>query len=244
MLTAIIIDNELNSQEYLKNLIDKYFSSQIHIFGIVSTIAEGVKLIKSLNPDIIFLDIEMSEENEFKFFEYFNGEGNFEAVFTTAHKKYATSAIKNDAFDFLIKPIDKIDLLSLIKKYEKKIQERKKNNSSVFDFKNNNLPKIPLPTLYGIKYIDEYMFLYAKADGSYSEINTIDGKTITLSKSLKEFEAMTNNYNFFRVHKSYIINLLHVSELIKKDEYFILLKNNIKIPLSIRRKDEFMSKIS
>ena len=88
------------------------------------------------------------------------------------------------------------------------------------------------------------MFLYAKANGSYSEMNTIDGRTITLSKSLKEFEEMTTNYNFFRSHKSYIINLSHVSELIKKDEYFILLKNNIKIPLSIRRKDEFMSKIS
>jgi len=244
MLTGVIIDDELNSREYLRNLIDRYFSSQIHIFGIASNITEGVELIKSYNPDIVFLDVEMPGEDGFKLFEYFNNDSNFDVVFTTAHKKYAINAIKNDAFDYLLKPIDKIDILSFIKKYEKKILERKKNNTTVFDYGTNNLPKIPLSTLYGIKYIEEYMFLYAKANGSYSEINTIDGRTITLSKSLKEFEEMTSNYNFFRSHKSYIINLSHVSELIKKDEYFILLKNNIKIPLSIRRKDEFMSKIS
>lgn len=243
MLTGVIIDDELNSREYLKNLIDRYFSSQIHIFGIASNITEGVGLIKSFNPEIVFLDIEMPGEDGFKLFEYFNNDSNFDVVFTTAHKKYAINAIKNDAFDYLLKPIDKIDILTFIKKYEKKILERKKNNTVVFDHGTNNLPKIPLSTLYGIKYIEEYMFLYAKANGSYSEINTIDGRTITLSKSLKEFEEMTSNYNFFRSHKSYIINLSHVSELIKKDEYFILLKNNIKIPLSIRRKDEFMSKI-
>lgn len=244
MITAVIIDDEFNSRDYLKNLIERYFNNQIHIFDIAPNISEGVDLINIYHPDIVFLDIEMPEENGFKLFEYYKEGISFEVVFTTAHKQYAINAIKNDAFDYLLKPIDRIDLLSVINKYEKKLLERRNNNSVMYVNGHDNLPKIALSTLYGVKYIEKYLFLYAKADGSYSEIHTIDGRKFTLSKSLKEFEEMTKDFGFFRTHKSYVVNLSHVSELLKKDEYFVLLKNNLKIPLSIRRKDEFLSKIS
>lgn len=244
MITAIIIDDEINSREYLQNLIERFFSTQIHVFDVAANLTRGVELIRSFNPDLVFLDIEMPEGNGFKLFDHFNGDENFKVVFTTAYKDYAINAIKNNAFDYLLKPVDKMDILEVIRKFEKENKLRSKHKTDLFSVNQDGLPKIPLSTLYGIKYIEHNLFLYARAEGSYSEIHTIDGQAITISKSLKEFEEMTSHLNFFRSHKSYMVNLAYVSELIKKDEFMIVLKNNIKIPLSIRRKDEFLSKIS
>jgi len=244
MITVVIIDDEFNSRDYLKNLIEKCFNNQIHIFGSAQNVRQGVELINLYNPDIVFLDIEMPEEKGFKLFDNFDNI-NFEVVFTTAHKQYALNAIKNNAFDYLLKPIDKLDIIEILKKYEKKTQEKNKSSAPLWiNNSQNGMPKIPLETLYGIKYLEPFNFLYAKADGSYCKIHTIDGKVDLISKSLKEFEQLTEGYNFFRTHKSYVINLDYVSEFIKKDVCHILLKNNTPIPLSVRRKNEFLSKIS
>lgn len=244
MITVIIIDDEINSREYLQNLIERFFSTQLHVFDVAENLTRGVELIRSFKPDIVFLDIEMPEANGFKLFDHFNGEEQFRVVFTTAYKDYAINAIKNNAFDYLLKPVDKMDILDVIRKFEREQQGKQKQNTEVLGFKHENMPKIALATLYGIKYIEHHLFLYARAEGSYSEIHTIDGQAYTISKSLKEFEEMTSHLNYFRSHKSYLVNLAHVSELIKKDEFMIVLKNNTKIPLSIRRKDEFLSKIT
>lgn len=244
MLLAVIIDDEKNSSEYLKNIIERYFNSHIHITGIADNIAEGVSLIRNTNPDIVFLDIEMPNENGFKLFDYFNGDAKFEVVFTTAHEEYAIKAIKNNAFDYLLKPVDKIDILSLLKKYELRKAEKQKNAINLFNIRKGDSRKITLTTQYGSVFIEECIFLYAKAAGSYCEINTIDGRSIVISKPLGDFEEMTKEFNFFRTHKSYIINLDHISELIKKDEYMIVLKNGLRIPLSVRKRDEFIGKIS
>ena len=243
MFTAIIIDDEQNSSEFLNNLLKRYFSSTFHVYGTAVGVAEGVELIHQYNPDIVFLDIEMPHENGFKLFEYFNGDYTFEVVFTTAHEEYAIKAIKNEAFDYLLKPVDQTDVLSLIKRLEKKQKEKTNNDLSIFTVNKNNSRKIPLPSQYGTFYMDESFFLYAKAAGAYCEINLIDGRKVILSKSLGDFEEMTTDFNFFRTHKSYIINLDYVGELVKKDGYQIIMKNNFTIPLSTRRRDEFITKI-
>ena len=244
MLTAIIIDDEKNSSEFLNNLLNKYFSSTFHVYGTAASVAEGVELINQYNPDVVFLDIEMPQENGFKLFEYFNRNYTFEVVFTTAHEEYAIKAIKNEAFDYLLKPVDKIDLLSLIKRLEQRRKNRKSNDLAIFTVNKNNSRKIPLTSQSGTFYMDESFFLYAKAAGTYCEINLIDGRKVMLSKTLGDFENMTTEYNFFRTHKSYIINLDYVGELVKKEGFQIIMKNNVMIPLSVRRRDEFIAKIS
>jgi two-component system LytT family response regulator len=141
MLTAIIIDDEKNSSEYLNNLLTRYFVSQIHVCDTASNIQDGVELIRLNNPDIVFLDIEMPNENGFKLFDYFNGDASFEVVFTTAHEEYAIKAIKNNAFDYLLKPVDKMDIMSLLKKYESKKTEKRKAEISLFNIKKGDSKK-------------------------------------------------------------------------------------------------------
>lgn len=240
MYTSIIVDDELNARKFLSNLIDKEFPNQIHVLELASSVDEAVSLIKKLHPDLVFLDVEMPNELGFDLYKKMGNCINFNVIITTAFKQYALTAIKEGAFDYLLKPIDKMDMMSLLKKLDKK----KLNQTNQFLSQNysENLPKLGFTTQYGIKYIELYNIIYASADGSYTEIHTIDGKTIITTKSLKDFETTTVEHNFFRCHKSYVINMAYVTELIKKDEFLIVLKNNIKIPLSVRKRDEFQSR--
>ncbi len=240
MYTAIIVDDEPNACKFLNNLIRQHFSSQIHVIDMASNVTDAVKMIKTFHPDLVFLDIEMPDESGFDIYKYLGEVKHLEVVITTAHKEYALTAIKKGAFEYLLKPINVVDLMSLLKKMDKK-----KLGNSVLNFAQNyseNLPKLSFNTHYGIKFLELYSIVYANAAGSYTEIHTIDDKLITVTKSLKEFEELTAAHNFFRCHKTYVINLAYVTELIKNNEYLIVMKNNTRIPLSIRKRDEFQSR--
>lgn len=200
-------------------------------------VKEAGKMIQTHHPDLLFLDIEMPDESGFNIYNHLDDQNHIDVIITTAHKEYALSAIKKGAFDYLLKPIDQIDLMSLLKKLDKKNYSNIKLNLA--NNYSENLPKLSFNTHYGINFLELYTIVYANASGSYTEIHTIDGKVITVTKSLKEFEELTEEHHFFRCHKSYVINLAYVSELIKNNEYVIVMKNNTRIPLSIRKRDEF-----
>ena len=200
-------------------------------------VKEAGKMVQRYHPDLLFLDIEMPDESGFNIYHHLDDQSHIDVIITTAHKEYALSAIKKGAFDYLLKPIDQIDLMSLLKKLDKKNYANMKLNLA--NNYSENLPKLSFNTHYGINFLELYTIVYANASGSYTEIHTIDGKVITVTKSLKEFEELTAEHHFFRCHKSYVINLAYVSELIKNNEYVIVMKNNTRIPLSIRKRDEF-----
>ncbi|MDD2618154.1 MAG: LytTR family DNA-binding domain-containing protein [Bacteroidales bacterium] len=130
--------------------------------------------------------------------------------------------------------------MSLLKKLDKK--KLSNNQINIAQNYSENLPKLSFNTHYGVKFLELYSIVYANAAGSYTEIHTIDGKVTTVTKSLKEFEELTSAHQFFRCHKTYVVNLAYVSELIKNNEYLIVMKNNVRIPLSIRKRDEFQSR--
>jgi len=122
MYTAIIIDDEQNARKFLFNLIQQNFSNQIHVIDMAATVSEAVQKIQTFHPDLIFLDIEMSNESGFDVYNYFGDDLKFDVIITTAFKEYAIAALKKGAFDYLLKPIDHLDLMSLIKKLDKKNQ--------------------------------------------------------------------------------------------------------------------------
>ena len=117
MITAIIIDDEKNAREFLNKLINRYFEKTIFVLQKCDSVKTGVDAIKHHNPDIVFLDIQIPEENGFELFKYFDNI-NFEIIFTTAYKDYAIDAIRHSALDYLLKPINYIDLVSSIKRFE------------------------------------------------------------------------------------------------------------------------------
>ena len=244
MLTAVVIDCDCSSRFALKKLIGDFFRAKIHIISLTSTLEEGIKIIQSYNPSVVFIDVELHDENWMQLFDLFKEGVSFEIVITTSNQQYAISAIHHDVFGYLIKPIDKVDVDLVLSRYEKKIREKNGVVQNLPLYPGYNYSIIALTTQTGIIFLEEFLFVYAKASGSYCEIYTLDNRIITLSKTLKEFECIANNNNFIRVHKSFVVNVRYVSELIKDDEYSIVLKNKVKIPLSIRRKENFLNRMT
>lgn len=208
------------------------------------SVKDGVCAINKFNPELVFLDIEMPVENGFKLFEYFD-KVTFEVVFLTAYKNYAINAIKYSAFDYLLKPLDYIELGEAVKRYEKKRKENNYNNRVQTLMSNLNAgadiqAKIALPTMTG--YVMEKInhIMYCEADENYTKIYTVNGQTVLVSRTLKTVEELLPPEYFFRIHKSFLVNLNYVKSFDRSEGHRILLENGTLIDVATRRIDEFL----
>jgi two-component system LytT family response regulator len=238
MLRCIIIEDEQNAREYLEHLIERYFSSKIVVLAACPSISEGVEAIKKFQPDLVFLDIQMPNERGFKLFDYFDTI-KFEVIFTTAHKEFAIEAIQHSAQDYLLKPIGQLDLAEAIKRLEKK-NERKNISSDVgriiehYNADPFNFGKIALVTEKGFILEKIGNILFAEAQGNYTKIYTFDNRTLLVCKTLRIIEEMLPQKSFFRIHKSYVVNLNYLTKYDKSIGLFVELINGTKLPVSVR----------
>jgi len=247
MITAIIIDDEQNAREFLYKLINRFFLKKIVVLETCDSVSTGVQAINRHNPDLVFLDIQMPNENGFGLFKHFD-KVNFEVIFTTAYKDYAIDAIRHSALDYLLKPINYIDLLSTIKRFEQsknpmsqqeKISMLLENLSS----DNNSFNKIALPTQNGYELIKLNSILYCQSDSNYCKIVCLDKSSFLIAKTLKYVEKLLKSDLFIRIHKSYLVNLNYVVKYEKGDELKVTLTNNEQLPVSIRKKEQFLNAI-
>ena len=242
--TSIIIDDERKSRETLQKIIERYFSEKIRIVHLASNVQEGVMAINKYNPKLVFLDIEMPGENGFKLFDYFTYY-NFEVIFTTAYKQYAIDAIKYSALDYLLKPINYIDLKEVLKRLEEK-KEKLTPNAQIETFLANmnansaEFNKIALPTIDGYELERVNNIVYCQAEENYTKIITNRDDVIMVAKTLKNIETLLPEKMFFRIHKSYLVNLNYIKSYSKVQGYKITLENGIKLDVATRRNDEFL----
>jgi two-component system LytT family response regulator len=245
MITCIIIDDENKAREAFEKIALRYLSDKIKILYSASSIKEGVHAIHKYNPQIVFLDIEMPEENGFKLFEYFDTV-RFEVVFLTAFQNYAINAIKYAAFDYILKPLNFIDLRDVILRYEKKqsvqdstsrVQTLLSNLSTGGDINS----KVALPTLSGFKMEKISHIVYCEANENYTKIYTAQGEMILVSKTLKFVEDLLPPEYFFRIHKSFLVNLNYIKEYDRTEGHRIKLENGTVLDVATRRIDEFVS---
>ena len=168
---------------------------------------------------------------------------NFPVVITTAYNQYALKAIKNEALDYLLKPIDTDDLedtIAKIKKFNNKNFSVEKLEMAMLNFNSRSIHKrITLNTDGKLLFLESDEILYAESDGNYSTIFLTDGQKIVLTKKLKEVNELLPSDSFFRIHNSYIINLNKIKEFLKTDGY-VVLKSNHKIPVSRQKKSDFL----
>jgi len=247
MTTAIIIDDELNASEFLSKLIKRYFSKKIIVVDRCSSIKEAIKAINYHKPELVFLDIQMPEENGFELFKYFDTI-NFQVIFTTAYKNFAIDAIRYSALDYLLKPINYIDLLSALRRFEKrkKLLDQKDKFELLLEnlsTDNSSFNKIALPTQTGYELIKLNSILYCKSDSNYCIVYCVDGKEYLISKTLKYVEELIIEDYFIRTHKSYLVNLNYVVKYDKGDELKITLSNGEQVPVSVRKKEQFLHAI-
>jgi two-component system LytT family response regulator len=238
-MNCILVEDDPDCVKLLSGIL-KTYCPQVQITGVAHSIADAVKLINSASPDVVFLDIEIHNELGFDLFSYFSSP-TFEVVFTTAHEKYALKAIKSSCYDFLLKPVNIREVVSVVSKLENERQNRSEKNLDVLldNLKSgDNIKKIAIPSVEGYSFIDVNEIISLEADGKYTKITSVDLKSTSI-KNIGEFEELLNSEHFFRTHKSWIINLKHVKKYIKNDSQ-VLLSNDTLADVSFRKKDAFL----
>ncbi len=241
-LKAIIVDDEKSSRITLRNMLTD-FCVNVEVLAEASSVIEAVKEINRLLPDIVFLDIEMPEQNGFKLLEYFH-EINFEIIFTTAYDQYAVKAFRLSAIDYLLKPIDLEELREALQKVaeKKRFEQSQQKISALKENLNNVLKKLALPTGEGFIFVEISSILRCEASGNYSQFYFIDGSKILVSKTLKTFEEILDDFNFFRINRSNIINLSHIKKYGRQKNATITMTDGNVLTLSERRKDDFLKR--
>lgn len=247
MPKAIIVEDELHSRQFLKNLVTEY-CPELNLVALASDVEEGVAAIKEHKPDIVFLDIEMQTGTGFDLLLQFPAP-EFEVIFTTAYDHYAIKAIKFSAIDYLLKPIEIEELQQAVKKITDK--KATSGNQEALQMLLKNLqapakedPSITLATSEGLEFIPLQQIIRIEASGPYSYFFLKNNKKIMVSRNLKEYEVMLSDHGFFRAHNSHIINIREVKRMVKTDGGYAVMSDDSKISISPKKKDEFMQQMS
>lgn len=246
MITAVIIDDELNNRGFLKGLVDEY-CPDVKLQGEANSVETGLSLINRVNPELVFLDVELGDGNAFDLLAQLP-EKKFNVIFTTAFDHYAFRAIKFSAIDYLLKPINSIELKAAVEKIKLQNTSTLLNNMKMlmtnFSSATGKAEKIALPTFDGHIFIKLDDIIRFEAESNYTYVFTADGNKITVSKTLKDFEDFIDPNKFVRIHNSHIINLLHVKRYIKGRGGSVIMDDGSKAMVSKRKKEEFLHKMN
>jgi two-component system, LytTR family, response regulator len=238
-LALIIEDDPLNAS-ILQDLLSDHFPD-IRVAGLAASLNEARILLKCLNIELLFLDIELPDGKGFDLLSEMP-EVHFEVIVTTSHSNYALDAIRHSALDFIVKPVMLADLGNAIERFMKKAELSKSSRPN----DNHHIPhsrKLPLPTLEGFVFVDFEDIVHAEADRSYSIFSLKNQSKIMVSKPLGDFEKRLLNQNFIRVHNSHIINLEQVSQYVRGEGGHVVMSTGLTVPVSRSRKDEFLKAI-
>lgn len=240
MLKAIIIDDEPDCVKLL-SLQLKMYCPQIQVIKECTDSEEGLIKIKELNPDIVFLDIEMPVMNGFQLLEKI-GQINFSLVFVTAYDQFAVKAFRYSALDYLLKPIDGKDLKAAVEKAQLRQWPQEQQLSLLKNQLQGNgtaLPnKIALPYQNGVTFAEINNVIYCESDNNYTRIHTIDGNVYTVAKTLGDIQEVLEERNFLRIHRQYLINLDHIKKYVRGEGNYVIMSNNQHIPVARNQKDK------
>lgn len=238
-LKAILVEDEANSREILRNYIAKYCPS-ITLVGEASSIKEALVLIENNVLDIVFLDVEMPFGNAFDLLEQLP-DRTFETVFVTAYDHYAKDALNNHAAYYLTKPINIDELINAVNYVEGVREKEASLEGEVLTTKTKGVEgKLTLPQQDGFQILNVSEILYCKADDNYTEIYLLN-KKILVSKTLKYFEDALTEFPFARVHKSYLVNVNEVVKYRKGKGGSVVMSNGKEVMVSASKKKDFLA---
>ena len=243
MLRAVVID-DIEAIRKNNVAIIKSNCPNIAIVGQAESVTSGVKLIKQLAPDIVFLDVEMPDGTGFELLQKFQPL-NFKVIFITGYEDFAIRAFRFSAIDYLLKPLDAADLIQAVKKAEdalgKEVFDMKLSNLFTNLERPKNLQKLILKTADRIYSVNIQDVINCESDKNYTTFNFVNAPKLIVSTNLKEYEAMLAPHNFFRTHQSHLINMAYFDHFVRTDGgNTIVMKNKQTIPLSVRKKEEFL----
>ena len=247
-MKALIIDDEAKARKLLEIIIQDKCKQITKVFK-AEDLESGIALINDVNPDIVFLDIEMPKHSGLQILDFFdNKEVGFQIIFTTAYHRYAINAFKLAAVDYLLKPININELQLAVERAETVIKQQKVSNK-LKELKNTfqklSLNTIALEIPKGILFASYDEIKYFEADGMYTNVYLSDDKVELICKPIKFFtDQLEKNAFFYKPHRSFLINIKHIKQLIKQDGTYLVMNNGKTIPVSKDKKEEFISLVN
>jgi two-component system LytT family response regulator len=250
MITAAIIDDEALARDAIHNML-KLFCPNVQVVGQAFDVKSGVKIIKELKPDVVFLDIQMPDGSGFDMLKEFSSI-NFKFIFVTAYQEYAIRAFKFSALDYILKPVDPSDLISAVEKMQKTIQEEETNKKFQTFIENTQWhekdpQKIILKTLDSIIVAKIDSIVRCESQNNYTLFYFTDRPKLLVSRTLKDFDDILSSSGFFRAHQSHLVNLSFVKKYNRFPESHLVLNDGVKVPVSVRKRElltELMKKYS
>lgn len=245
-IKAVIIDDEVNARQALKNLLE-FYCPEINLIGEADGVHSGIELIGQTNPQLVFLDIRMPDGTGFDLLRRFK-KIPFKLIFVTAYDHYAMNAIKLSAVDYLLKPVNPIDLNYALEKAFSQIEMDEQLAQRIETVEENieQLPKnrkIILNTASNMYVLRLDNIVRFESDENYTKVHLSDKQVIMVTRTLKDFDEMLNDSGFCRVHNSHIVNLNYVASLEKGVIGQVVLLDGIKVPISSRRKEHFINRL-
>jgi two-component system, LytTR family, response regulator len=237
-ITALIIDDEPQARLLLREMLKMVLAE-------CGDLPHGVKAIHKHKPMLVFLDIEMPGHSGLELLDFFDEDQvDFSIIFVTAYHAYAIQAFKLNAVDYLLKPLDVDDLESAVARYVKR--QGQSNLPQVRQMaQHGQQRKIAVPSGTTLRFLEPEQIVCLKADNTYTEIVLVDGSRLVVSRTLKNFEeALGDDPNFFRCHKSYIVNMVHVTQYNKSDGGSILLRDKLEVSIAQDKVQEFLERVS
>jgi two-component system LytT family response regulator len=242
MIRTILIDDEKSCTETLAIELEAY-CPEVLIVGKYNAAKDGLLAIQSIKPNLVFLDIEMPWMNGFELLSSV-GEINFDVIFVTAYDEFAIKAFKFNAVDYLLKPVQKDQLINAVQNVVKRnkvlplrhLLEHVKDGSHKFE-------QLALPTMEGLIFLPISDILYCQSESNYTTVHKTDGSTSFVSKTLKSISEVLEEHSFFRIHQSYLVNLNYASKYLKGQGGEIVLTNGKHLPVARSKKDELLNKV-
>lgn len=244
MLNAVIVDDELKAVQSLSWELTN-FSKEIHIMKSFTDPEAALTFLKTNTPDCLFLDIQMPTMDGFQFLDRLT-DREFAVIITTAYDEYAIKALKHEAIDYLLKPIDTDDLMDTIEKIEKYnsriLNAARLEKVLVNNHTSDSQKKVTLNADGKLIFLNVDDIIFVESDGNYSTIFLTNNQKIVVTKKLKEVNKILPDHLFFRIHNSFVINLNKIKEFIKTEGY-VIMDSNHKIPVARLRKSDFLERI-
>ncbi len=237
-MNAVIIDDEKRSRQYLRSLIEDQYG-EVTIVGEADGVESGVKLIEELDPDLLLLDVQMLDGSGFDLLARINL-SKYHVIFVSAYDRFAIRAFKFSAIDYLLKPVDINELGEALDKVKKtKLNDEVRAKLDLLLNNVSKIEKIALASLNGVEFVRIDEIVRCESHNNYTRFYLHSGDEILVSRTLKDFEDMLESKNFFRIHKSHMINLSFLKKYIKGEGGVVVMEDGSEIPVSRRRKDEF-----
>ncbi len=245
-LKAIIVDDEYSAIESLKWELNNY-CKDIKVIETFTNPVEAISAVNYLKPDLLFLDIEMPEMDGFQLLHKLNFR-RFHLIVTTAYNQYAIQAFKENAVDYLLKPVDPDELKAAIQKVKNRLdtspeQLEKLVERLLHKDSDDILQKVPLALSDRVVMVEKSDIMYCVSDGNYTRVYLDGGKEYMLSKTLKVIEGILDDPQFIRIHKKYLVNINYIKEYMRGDGGYILTQNGEEMPVSRKHKETLLKRL-